>query len=102
MKKTLARKKLNFLKDDFYVDDGLKSVKTVNNTTSLIKSSSEMCKRGGIRLHKLISNRKEAIESIPTENSAKGIKDLDLDCDVLPTERALGGRFLSVPNNTER
>lgn len=35
----------NFLKNDFYVDDGLKSVKTVEKAASLIKSSTEMCKR---------------------------------------------------------
>ena len=86
----IGKETANFLKNDVYVDDGLKSVKTVKDATSLIKSSTEMCKRGGFRLHKFISNRKEVIESIPTGNRAKGIKDLDLDCDVLPMERALG------------
>ena len=49
-----------------------------------------MCKRGGFRLHKVISNRKEVIESIPAEDRAKGVKDLDLEHDELPLERVLG------------
>ena len=72
----LVKETANFLKNDLYMDDGLKSVKTVKNATSLIKSSTEMCTRGGFRLHKFISHWKEAIESIPTENRAEGIKDL--------------------------
>ena len=49
-----------------------------------------MCKRGGFRLQKFISNRKEVIESIPAEDRAKGDKDLDLEHDELPLERTLG------------
>ena len=49
-----------------------------------------MCQRGGIRLHKFISNRKEVIESIPIEVRTKDIKDLDVEHEDLPLERALG------------
>ena len=40
----------NFIRNNFYVDDGLKSVATVSEATSLTKS---ICARGGMRLHKL-------------------------------------------------
>ena len=49
-----------------------------------------MWKQGGFRLHKFISNRKEVIESIPAEDREKGIKDLDLEHEELPSERVLG------------
>ena len=49
-----------------------------------------MCGKGGLHLHKFISNSKAVIEHIPHEDRAKGIKDLDLLHDKLPVQRALG------------
>ena len=43
-----------------------------------------------MRLHKFISNSKEVIAKIAPEDRAKGVKDLDLQSDVLPIERAVG------------
>ena len=79
-----------FLRRDFYVDDGLKSVPTVEKAVELVRSVKEMCKRGGFNLHKFVSNSKEVIQSIPVEDRAEDIKKLDLDQDILPIERALG------------
>ena len=39
---------------------------------------------------KWVSNDRLVLESIPVEDRAKGTKELDLTCDVLPVERALG------------
>ena len=80
----------NFIRNNFYVDDGLKSVATVSEATSLIEKTKSICARGGMRLHKFISNSKEVIAKIAPEDRAKGVKDLDLHSDVLPIERALG------------
>ena len=80
----------NFLREDFYVDDGLKSVPSVHEAVKLIKDVKEMCKRGGFNLHKFTSNSKEVIHSIPVQDRAEDIKNLDLDQDILPIERALG------------
>ena len=80
----------NFIRKDFYVDDGLKSVATVSEATSLIENTKSICARGGMRLHKFISNSKEVIAKIPPEDRAKGVKDLDLHSDALPIERVLG------------
>ena len=80
----------NFVRDNFYVDDGLKSVSTPTNAIDLIQKPKTLCKKGGIRLHKIISNSKEVIEAIPLEERAKGIQDLDPTRDSLPIERALG------------
>ena len=71
-------------------DDGLKSVKTVKEAIVLIQKGKEMYKQGAFRLHKFISNRKEVIESIPAEDRAKGIKDLDLEHEELPVRTSAG------------
>ena len=46
--------------------------------------------KGGFNLTKWVSNDRLVLESIPVEDRAKGTKELDLTCDVLPVERALG------------
>ena len=37
----------NFVRNDFYVDDGLKSVDTVEHATTLIQQTKDMCAKGG-------------------------------------------------------
>ena len=79
-----------FLRRNFYVDDGLKSVASIEEAVELVKDIKEMCKRGGFNLHMFTSNRKEVIEQIPVSDRAEGIKHLDFSRDALPMERALG------------
>ncbi|KAK3740437.1 hypothetical protein QZH41_015487, partial [Actinostola sp. cb2023] len=62
-----------FLRKDFYVDDGLKSVPSVDEAIELINGIKEMCKLGGFNLHKFTSNKKEVIEQIPVEDEAEAI-----------------------------
>ena len=45
----------NFIRRDFYVDDGLKSLPSAAEAIRLIKRTIEMCSNRGIRLHKLLS-----------------------------------------------
>ena len=97
----LGLESANFLKRNFYVDDGLKSIETTDAAIALIKGSNEMCAKGDFHLHKFISNRKEVIESIPPEDRAKRIKNLDLDHDDLSPERVLGVEWC-VENDTFR
>ncbi|XP_015776464.1 PREDICTED: uncharacterized protein LOC107354491 [Acropora digitifera] len=80
----------NFIRREFYVDDGLKLVASVEEAVTLIKDTKEMCRRGGFNLHKFVCNNKDVIESIPIEDRAEGIKNIDLDQEALPLERALG------------
>ena len=42
----------DFVKRNFYVDDGLKSVQSVDQAKELIKNTKSLCQRGGFRLHK--------------------------------------------------
>ncbi|XP_028417981.1 uncharacterized protein LOC114542688 [Dendronephthya gigantea] len=61
---TVGEEAAKFLRRNFYVDDGLKSVSTVNAAVQLIRDVKEMCKRGGFNLHKFTSNSKEVLEQI--------------------------------------
>ena len=81
-----------FLRNDFYVDDGLKSVPSVADAVKLFAQAKKMCSRGGFRfrLHKFVSNSNEVIKGIPEPDRADGIKELNLDLDSLALERALG------------
>ncbi|KAK3735268.1 hypothetical protein QZH41_001047 [Actinostola sp. cb2023] len=80
----------DFLRRDFYVDDGLKSVPTVNQALELIEKSQAMCANDKLRLHKFASNKKEVLEALPAEDRAKDLKDLDLRHDPMPIQRSLG------------
>lgn len=75
---------------NFYVDDCLKAVATEDQALALVQDLSALCSKGGFKLSKWVSNSRAVIASIPEERRAKEIKDLDLDQDVLPVERALG------------
>ena len=74
---------------------GYKGTSRVQNDSALgavklVKDVKQMCNRGGFRLHKFVSNSKEVIRRIPESDRADGVKELDLDLDSLPLERALG------------
>lgn len=77
----------------FYVDDLLMSVSTTREASLLARQLTHLLSLGGFRLTKWSSNNKEVLESIPVEERSKEIKDLDLECDRLPTDRALGVRW---------
>ena len=67
-----------FIRRDFYVDDGLRSVPTVEKAVTLVKASQGICAKAGLKLHKIMSNRREVLEMFPLEERAKGLKELDL------------------------
>ncbi len=79
-----------FVRKNFYVDDGLTSLPTPDDAINLITETKTLCAKGGFRLHKFMSNNKEVLQSIPPNNLAKGLQDLDLVHDSLPIERTLG------------
>ncbi len=80
----------NTIRDNFYVDDCVKSVATEPEAVQLVKYLTALCHMGGFELTKWVSNSRAVIASIPDEQRAKEIRTLDLDKDHLPTERALG------------
>ncbi|XP_030849893.1 uncharacterized protein LOC115927770 [Strongylocentrotus purpuratus] len=80
----------NFVHHNFYVDDGLISVPTKEEAKNLISRTREMCKKGGLHLHKFISNTQEVLETVPEEDRAKGTTKTNLLQDKLPLQKALG------------
>ncbi|XP_047473555.1 uncharacterized protein LOC125028204 [Penaeus chinensis] len=80
----------SFVKNEFYVDDGLTSLPTTVEAISLIRNSKALCSKGGFKLHKFLSNKKEVLEAISLEEKAISLKNLDLSSEALPIERTLG------------
>ena len=81
---------INTVRRNFYVDDCLKSLPSVEDAVSHVDELRSLLQRGGFRLTKWISNSREVLESIPESERAQEIKKLDLQRDELPIERALG------------
>ncbi|KAM8861775.1 uncharacterized protein ACB058_008484 isoform 2-T2 [Synchiropus picturatus] len=76
--------------NNFYVDDCLSTVSSDEHAVTLAKDLRNLCFSGGFHLSKWTSNSRALLTSIPEEDRASGIKDLYLNKDQLPTERALG------------
>ncbi len=73
----------DFVQRDFYVDDGLKSVRSSVEAYQLILDSHELCKLGDFNLHKFICNDKTVLDTIPQSLQATNVRNLDLTCDQL-------------------
>lgn len=81
---------INTIRQNFYVDDCLKSVHSVEQAISLYRQLTEVCAKGGFRLNKWVCNHRSVLSEIPEENRAKAVKTLDLGRDQLPMEKTLG------------
>lgn len=71
-----------FVEKNFYVDDGLVSVSSVEEAKKLITESQELCKKGGLRLHKFNSNEEAALSCLDLSERATTIETpgFDLTC----------------------
>ena len=76
--------------NNFYVDDGLLVTDSEESGIRLAKQLRQLLQFRGFNLTKWISNSRHIIESLPAENRAKGVQNLDLQQTDLPVERALG------------
>lgn len=79
-----------FIRKDFYVDDGVTSVENVNKAIQLAQEAQKLCTAGGLRLHKFMCNDKAVLKSIPLSEHAAEVKALDLAFKDVKLERALG------------
>ena len=79
---------LDTIKRNMYVDDMMKSVENSCEAITLVEQSRELLAKGGFRLTKWYSNDRKVLASIPENERAKSVVDLDMD--KLPTESALG------------
>lgn len=78
---------------NFYVDDCLKSLNNEEQAVKLVREIRQLTSLGGFRLTKWISNSRNVLDSIPLEERAKEVRELELHCGALPVERALGVRW---------
>jgi hypothetical protein len=76
------------VKQNFYVDDCLKSVATEQEATRLSEQLRKLLSKGGFRLTKWLSNSPSVLQSIPESERAPSSKNLDFER--LHVERALG------------
>ncbi|XP_066935299.1 uncharacterized protein [Clytia hemisphaerica] len=78
---------------NFYVDDLLKSYSNVSTAIQTTSDITKMCHSGGFRLTKFMSNEREFLATIPDQEKAKSLKDLDMSRTQLPSDRALGMKW---------
>ena len=78
---------------NFYVDDMVVSLDKVENAINLAREIQDTCRRGGFCLTKFVSNSPQLMESIPRSTWADEIKELDLDHDHMPCQKALGVKW---------
>lgn len=71
-----------------YVDYCLTAVETSNQAVSLVQELIALCARVGFHLTKWVSNNKTVLLSIPDNEKALDIKDLNLNHNTLPIECA--------------
>ena len=93
MNKAQAILRANWLKRSYlgsYVDDCLRAEQDEKIAIERIENVTRMCARGGFRLTKFTSNKRQVLEAIPEEERAKELNSIDLGRDHLPIERALG------------
>ncbi|XP_068734824.1 uncharacterized protein [Montipora capricornis] len=70
---------VNAVKKYFYVDDFIKSVKTVDEAKSLVDEITSLLGEVGFRLTKWMSNSRDVLSVIPDEKRARPNLDMDLD-----------------------
>ena len=65
-----------FVKRNFYVGDGPKSVTTPNVAIDLVKRSKLFCSKGGFNLLKFVFNSKRVLDSIPSKEQGRVLASL--------------------------
>ena len=88
--KQFCRETIEKLLHCFYVDDCLVLISSEEEAVALYQDLVCICAKGGFKLTKWMSNRRAVMAAIPENQRAKGIKNLDLDHNLLPVERVLG------------
>ena len=79
----------DFVYNNFYVDDGLKSVAKPAEAIDLLTCTRAMLARANLCLHKIASSHPEVTHAFPREDQASDLRDLDFSLDTVPIQRAL-------------
>ena len=88
-----------FIRDNFYVDDGLASTSTAEEAIHVIQDARKICRAGNLRLHKFTSNSKVVLQSIPSSERLHEETTMDLDFEDQPIERALGIQWCTLSDS---
>ena len=88
------------LRQNFYVDDLLKSVDNIPRAIDLMSAVKQMCATGGVKLTKFVSNEQQVINSIPPEDRAENNDSIDLT-QSMNVQRALGVYWCVASNCLE-
>ncbi|XP_056441197.1 uncharacterized protein LOC130378470 isoform X2 [Gadus chalcogrammus] len=88
-----------FIENNFYVDDGLTSVSSVEEAQKLIVEAQELCKSGGLHRHKFNSNQSDVLSCIDPSERATTTGPLNLKPDMTPDGHVLGIQW-SIENDT--
>ena len=85
-------KAVEFISDNFYVDDGLYSCQDVTQAIKVLNDARHICNEGNLRLHKIISNNESVLKSIPRSECAdhKATQDLSFEEKTDSVDRVLG------------
>lgn len=78
---------IRFIERNFYMDDGLISVSTDEETIELMNEARQL------RIHKFISNRQGVLASLPREECVETARHQDLALSEPQIERALGVKW---------
>ena len=89
------------INSDFYVDDLLSSTPSVEEAVKLLQEVKRVLATGGFNLTKMMSNEREVLSTIPQEDQAPQLKDINLKQENLPTERALGVKWNAEADKLE-
>ncbi|XP_071100525.1 uncharacterized protein [Haliotis cracherodii] len=90
-KNTFGEDVEQFVKKDFYVDDGLTSTPNADQAVDLVKRTQQTLQEfGNLRLHKITSNSSQVVEAFQSEDLAKDFKDLNFEENTFPLQRSLG------------
>ena len=81
---------LSTIRNHFYVDDLLTSVRTSAQAVQLITELDDVLGSGGFTLAKYPSNRPEVLETLPADRLSPQLQELDLHNDDLPAHKTLG------------
>ena len=80
----------DFVYNNFYVDDGLKSVANSAEAIDLLTRTSTMLATPNLRLHKIASSHPEVTRAFPREDQASDFRNVDFSLDTVTVQRALG------------
>ena len=78
------------VKNNFYVDDCLRSEDSEEVAIQLVDDLKRLCSLGGFKLTKFVSTSRGLMKTLPKEDHGKDVTSINLDFDTLPQTRALG------------